>query len=48
MTGGLGAAGVLWRKGSGGPRGGVLLLAIGTVLYGLAAIAFSLAVRSVG
>jgi hypothetical protein len=47
-TGGLGAAGVLWRTGSGGSRGRFLSLAIGTTLYGLAAIAFSLAVRAAG
>lgn len=45
-TAGLGATGVLWRKGSGGSRGRLLSLAIGTILYGLAAIAFSLAVRA--
>ena len=39
---------ILWRTGSGGRRGGVLSLAIGTTLYGLAAIAFSLAVRAAG
>lgn len=47
-AGGLGTAGVLWRRGSGSARGGAPSLAIGTVLYGLAAIAFSLAVRAAG
>jgi hypothetical protein len=45
-AGGLGAAGVLSRKGY--SRGGVFSLAIGIILYGLAAIAFSLAVRAAG
>jgi hypothetical protein len=44
---GLAAGGALWRGGAGG-RGGRGSLAIGTVLYGLAAIAFSFAVRSAG
>lgn len=42
-TGGLGGVLVLRRRGS---RTGVFPLAVGTVLYGLAAIAFSLAVRA--
>jgi hypothetical protein len=47
-TAGLGATGAVWRKGSGGSGGGGLSLAIGTILYGLASIAFSLAVRAGG
>jgi hypothetical protein len=44
-AGGLGAAGLLSRRGT---RGGALSFAIGALLYGLAAIAFALAVRAAG
>ena len=44
-TTGLAAAGVGWRRGAGASRG-FITLAIGAILYGLAAVAFSLAVRA--